>query len=316
MRTVIHLSPAVFLVAALLVAWTTRIAPWRSWRNYGVLSIAAAIVAVQTYAVVLDDLDILLFAMPLAAILALYFICLLIWKPAVVPFPTIPQCIVSLLFALAVFLLPRLPEFIGYLKRNPPAVCHPADRAYVPLPAEILGLQIAPDGDVENTVRREVSVNIDYQMRGVGLLKDKAPRKIDGPVFAAVSREYTEKTKQTVSIEADTRVMSLSDEKTVMGTARKIASEIQRVRGLQMQHGLFHSSSDIYASISRSPRESIPLYTGGDDNCFARVLWVKLDNDRGFLRMLLQDTCRFREKSPLYLEAQANQLLKGADKTK
>ena len=140
---------SLFLFVALLVAFIPRIAPWRSMRNCGAFAIASCLVFVQLYACIAERPDMFRGSIALVAIFALYFVCLLIWKPEQISPWTIWQRVVTLVFALAVM----LPIWFLSAKTTVKPCRADADESNV-IPLEILGLKTLAAGNSNGMVRK------------------------------------------------------------------------------------------------------------------------------------------------------------------
>ena len=285
---------SLFLFVALLVAFIPRIAPWRSMRNCGAFAIASCLVFVQLYASIAERPDMFRGSIALVAIFALYFVCLLIWKPEQISPWTIWQRVVTLVFALAVM----LPIWFLSAKTTVKPCRADADESNV-IPLEILGLKTLAAGNTNGMVRKVERRRFGGKEYEIGYLEDEVPRNVDGAIFASAKIRCTEKTRQTVGFIADTGIMLQSDEQAVMDIAQKVAGEVGRVCGFEMKH-------PIYSSIRSEKSAIVTLYSGHGGNFVAEVLWVRQGKEKGFLRLLLHDTGSINEKSPLYAEIMAN----------
>ncbi len=287
---------SLFLFVALVISFVPRIAPWRSWRNYGAGALALSLACVQLYACIAESRLMLKVAIALAAVFVLYFACLLIWRIAEYsPWSwTVRQRIVALVFALAVMFPPWIFDAKDLTKP-----CQIDDHACAAIPAEILGLQTSVTGNMEGMIRKTERRRFGEKEYEIGYLEDEVPRNVDGAIFASAKIRCTEKTRQTVGFIADTGIMLQSDEQAVMDIAQKVAGEVGRVCGFEMKH-------PIYSSIRSEKSAIVTLYSGHGGNFVAEVLWVRQGKEKGFLRLLLHDTGSINEKSPLYAEIMAN----------
>lgn len=230
----------------------------------------------------------------LVAIFALYFVCLLIWKPEQISPWTIWQRVVTLVFALAVM----LPIWFLSAKTTVMPCRADADESNV-IPLEILGLKTLAAGNTNGMIRKVERRCFGGKEYEIGYLEDEVPRKVDGPIFASAIIRCTEKTKKTVGFIADTGIMPQSDEKAAMDIAQSVADEVGRVCGFEMEH-------PIYSSIRCGKSDNVTLFSGHRGKLVAEVLWVRQGKEDGFIRLLLHDTGSICEKSPLYEEIMAN----------
>lgn len=293
MEVALSHSRSLFLFVALLISFVPRIVPWRSWRNCGVIAIVSIMVFVQLYVCIVGRPAMFRIPIALAAIFALYFVCLLIWKPVSITPWAVRQRIIVLAYAFAV-MLPMW--FWG--ENIPSKLCRVDAHGYGVIPAEILGLQTSATGNTNGMIRKVESRHFGGTECEIAYLEDKIPRKVDGPIFVSAVIRCTEKTRQTVGVIADSGIMLQSDEHAVMDIAQTVAGEVSRVCGIEMKR-------PIYSSIRRGKSDIVNLFSGHGGNIVAEVVWVGQGNGKGLLRLLLHDTGSIREKSLLHAEIMA-----------
>ena len=285
---------SLFLFVAILVAFIPKIAPWRSMRNWGAFAIVSCLVFMQLYAIIVGRSDFFRGAIALAAIFTLYFVFLLIGKPAQISPWTVWQRIVTLVIALTVM----LPIWFFSAKASD-KLCRTDAHEGNAIPGEILGLQTLVVRNTNGMIRKAERRCFGGKEYEIGYLEDEVPRKVDGPIFASAIIRCTEKTKKTVGFIADTGIMPQSDEKAAMDIAQSVADEVGRVCGFEMKH-------PIYSSIRCGKSDNVTLFSGHGGKLVAEVLWVRQGKEEGFIRLLLHDTGSICEKSPLYEEIMAN----------
>ena len=281
------------MIAALLFSFSTKIASFHSWRARIAMTIAGLIGGLELLAIIFCNHVVLSAGIVMGVVFAIYFTCLLAWRQRAVVTWTWRQRSI----AIALGFLVLLPMWFVDLNKT---FCNVHE--YVPghgsFPVEILGLSMTST-NYDGMVRATMCTKFGGKMYEIGLLEDATMRKAEGPIFVLASRRQTEKTRLTVSITAQTDIMSKSDDKKILSLAKVIADALQEHCGLVMKRLAS-------ASVKLQAQGDVKLYHGTDGILVADITWVDLDDRKGVIKMSLLETNVEREGSAYHAELMAN----------